>query len=134
MTIAAERAGSQEAKDLFEYLADQELIHRKLFQGLSSAIVVTDIDATTWDEAMEYIAATVDREFFAPEAKIHAIPLGATDGERIHQAIEFEKQTLLFFYGLRDLVRRANQEAVDEIIDQEKSHIRRLSEMIAEQA
>ena len=131
---AAEGASSQQAKDLFQYLADQELIHKKVFEGLSSAIVITDIDATAWDEAMAYIAATVGREFFSVEAKIRAIPLGATEDDRIGQAIEFEKQTLLFFYGLRDLVQATNKETVDEIIDQEKSHIRRLSEMRAELA
>ena len=124
------KAEREEAKDLFKYLAEQEVHHKELFEGLSSQIVFTEIDPATWEEAIGYIVATVDRAFFADDAPIRAIPVGDTLEQMIRQAIGFEKQTLLFFYGLRDIVRPANQPIIDQIIDEEKGHVRRLSAML----
>ena len=44
-----------------------------------------------------------------------------TINDAVNYASEFEKQTLLYFYGIRDAVRE--KELVDEIINEEKSHI-----------
>jgi len=128
---AAGAAGDRpQARQLFSYLAGEELRHKRLFEGLSGTIVVTEIDPTTWDEAVEYIMATVDRAFFSkPDAPIRAVPLGATVDEMLRQAIEFEKQTLLYFYSLRDLVQPSNVPIIDKVIAEEKNHIHRLSAM-----
>jgi rubrerythrin len=42
--------------------------------------------------------------------------------DAIKFAIGFEKETMLYFMGLKDAVK--NKEIVDEIINEEKSHIR----------
>ena len=126
---AAQAADKPQARQLFSFLADEEFRHKKLFEGLSGAIVVTEIDPTTWEEAVEYITATVDQAFFKPDAPIHAVPQGATVNEMLTQAIEFEKQTLLYFYSLRDLVQPSNVPIIDQVIAEEKSHVRRLSAM-----
>ena len=127
---AVRLADQQEAKELFSYLADEEIRHKQIFEGLSSAIVMTEIDPVSWEEAAEYIAATVDREFFEGDAPIRAVPEGTSTDDMLRQAIEFEKQTLLFFYALRDLVQSPNRPLIDRIIDEEKSHVRRLSAML----
>ena len=48
----------------------------------------------------------------------------------VRKAIDFEKDTLLFFYGLRDLVQPVNQRLVDGIIGEEKKHIRELAAIL----
>lgn len=45
-------------------------------------------------------------------------------------AMGFEKETLLFFYNLRDLVTDRDRETISRIIDEEKSHVRRLAGML----
>jgi rubrerythrin len=42
-------------------------------------------------------------------------------------ALGFEKDTLLFFYDLREMVSEAEQKAVTGIIREEKTHLRRLA-------
>lgn len=129
---AAAASDRPQARELFTYLADEEVRHRQVFEGLSGAIVVTEIDPTTWEEAVAYIAAVVDSAFFSKDdAPIRLVPKGATLDEMLQQAIEFEKQTLLYFYSLRDLVQPSNVPIVDRVIAEEKSHIRRLSAMRA---
>lgn len=131
---AAEKAASDaQAKQLFRYLGDQEIAHRRLFERLGGAIVVTEIDPLAWDEALAYIEATVDSAFFAHDAPIHAVTLGETVAAMLEQAIAFEQQTLLYFSSLRDLVQPANRPLVDRVMAEERTHVRRLAAMLKEQ-
>ncbi|MHB1357815.1 MAG: ferritin-like domain-containing protein [Anaerolineae bacterium] len=120
---------SPEARELFTYLADQELQHKLIFANLGGAIIETEIEAVEWQEALEYINATVGQTFFADKAPIRSIPAGSTVREMIERAIAFEQQTLLFFYTLRDLVQPANRSLIDTIVSEERTHVRRLSAM-----
>ena len=126
---AAAAANKPEAKALFTDLGDQEVLHRRTFERLSGAIVVTEIDPTTWDEAVAYIEATVDSAFFGKGAPIQAIPAGATVEEMLTQALRFEQQTLLYFGSLRDLVQPTSRAIVDQIMAEERSHVRLLAAM-----
>ena len=45
-------------------------------------------------------------------------------------AMGFEKETMLFFYNLRDIVPSAAHEIVDRVIVEEKTHARRLAQML----
>ncbi|MHB0856005.1 MAG: ferritin-like domain-containing protein [Anaerolineae bacterium] len=127
---AAEAAQDKGAKELFEYLRAEEVRHKLIFEGLARDIVLTELDPTTWDEVVGYIEATVDQAFFKDDAPIRMIPAGTSLGDMVRRAIGFEQQTLLFFHSLRDLVQPANQPLVDSIIQEERSHVRRLSAML----
>jgi len=131
---AAERAAADPgAKELFRELADQEIAHRRTFERLGGAIVITEIDPSDWDEALAYIRATVDSTFFADDAPIHQVAVGPTVADMLRQAIAFEQQTLLYFSSLRDLVQPANRPLVDQVIAEERSHVRRLAAMLKNQ-
>lgn len=128
---AAERAAETKARDLFLYLADEEVRHREVFESLSDSIVITEIDPTTWQEGLAYIQATVNRAFFSgPGAPIRAISSSTTLDDMVRQAIAFEQQTLLFFGALRDLVQPPNQPMIDHIVAEERNHVRRLAAML----
>ena len=128
---AAERAASAEARELFIYLANEEVRHKETFEALSDRIVVTEIDPTTWEEGIAYIRATIDRAFFSgTNAPIRAIALGATVEEMLRQAIAFEQQTILFFGALRDLVQPPNRPIIDRVVAEERHHVRRLAAML----
>ena len=129
---AAQKADEADAVELFNHLVVEETKHRATFEGLSSAIVVTEIDPTSWEEASAYIASTVDRSFFKKGAPIKLVPECASVKQMVRQAMEFEKQTLLFFYALRDLVRPVNRPIIDQIIEEEKRHVRRLAAQLAD--
>ncbi len=131
---AAEQAQADSARQLFRYLADEEVRHKALFEGLGRQIVFTEVEGADWQEAMDYIAATVESSFFANEAPIRAVPQGATVDDMLHQAIAFEKQTLLFFHTLRDLVQPPNRPLIDEVIAEERRHVVRLSRMLGGQS
>jgi rubrerythrin len=118
-----------EARDLFAYLAEQEARHKVIFAGLGNAIIETEIEPVDWQEALDYINATVGQTFFADNAPIRRIPAGSSVREMVELAISFEQQTLLFFYTLRDLVQPLNRTLIDSIVTEERTHVRRLAAM-----
>jgi rubrerythrin len=122
-TMMTERFKERDAEmaKLFTTLAEKELRHEKIFAGLSEHI--GDSEPEGWEEISQYMRAMVESEFFLGKGK----SLPTMDGiksvlDAVNFAIGFEKETLLYFYGLRDAVKEKG--LVDEIIEEEKSHIR----------
>ncbi|GBE38216.1 hypothetical protein BMS3Bbin08_00819 [bacterium BMS3Bbin08] len=80
------------------------------------------------EEVSRYLRAIVESEFFLGKDKF--LPLleqVKTTMEAVTCALGFEKETLLYFYVLRDVV--GEKDIVGSIIEEEKTHIRQLSEM-----
>jgi rubrerythrin len=127
---AAQATSKPEARELFAYLGDQEVLHRRTFERLAGGIVVTELEPGVWEDALAYIEATVDSAFFQKDAPIQAIPAGASVEAMLMQAMQFEQQTLLYFGSLRDLVQPANRAIVDHIMAEERSHVRRLAALL----
>ncbi len=122
--MVARFKGDDKFVKLFGTLAEKELRHEKTYAEMRD--MVGDEEPEGWEEMSHYLRAIVESEFFMGKNK--ALP--SMDGiktinDAVNYAINFEKETLLYFYGVRDAVRE--KELVDEIINEEKSHIRWLS-------
>lgn len=107
-------------KDLFDTLAQKEKNHEKRFSDLKES--VRDSGLVEWEEVSKYLRAIVESEFFLGRNKslpsmdhIKAVP------DAVRFALGFEKETLLYFYAMRDLIQE--KDVVDQIIKEEKSHI-----------
>jgi rubrerythrin len=50
--------------------------------------------------------------------------------EALHMALGFEKDTLLFYYDLRELMRESDRPIISEIIREEKAHVRRIAGLL----
>ena len=122
-TSAKENAKSAELKDLFAYLAEEELKHKATYEGMTDVI----------GELGDYVQAMIDSSFFlGGDKNINLAAKAADDKEAIDFALGFEKDTLLYFYQLRDIVKPVNKPVIDKIIRQEQIHIQKLSSMKAE--
>lgn len=109
---------------LFSTLAEKELVHEKRFAELLE--IVKDEEPENWEEASEYLRAIVESEFFLGKNKaLPSLSHVRSIDDAINFAIGFEKETLLYFYGLLSSVRE--KEVVEEIINEEKSHIKWLT-------
>jgi rubrerythrin len=115
---------TEELSKLFQILAQKELTHKDRFQELKEITGETEPD--NWEEAASYLRAIVESEFFLGKGKSLPSLEHITDaGDAVRFAMGFEKETILYFVGLRDVVQ--NSEIVDEIISEEKSHIKWLA-------
>jgi rubrerythrin len=109
-----------ELKELFELLASQELKHEKVFVELGKQI--RDGEPEGWDEVSLYLKALVDSEFFLGKDKsLSAIKSVQTAAAAIKFALGFERETLLYYHGLRETIKE--KDIIDEIIKEEKRHI-----------
>jgi rubrerythrin len=107
-------------KRLFETLANKELVHEKMFLELRAMMGGEEPEA--WADVSEYMRAIVESEFFlGREKSLPSLDHLKTVEDAVRFAMGFEKETLLYFYGLRDAVQE--KDVVDEIINEEKSHI-----------
>jgi rubrerythrin len=112
-------------KKLFDSLALKELEHEKIFTGLKGKLGEEKVD--NWDEAALYMRAVVESEFFLGNNKsLPSLEHLQSIDDAVKFAMGFEKETLLYFYGLRDLVK--DHEVFNVIIEEEKSHLRWLSD------
>jgi len=50
--------------------------------------------------------------------------------EAIHIAMQFEKDTMLFFAEMRELVPNAEKDVIKACIDEERSHLKRLMALL----
>ena len=128
----ADKAQSAKVRELFEDLAYQETLHYKTFQELGrTAWDKPLMSPEQWQEYLDYLQATVQSAFFEGEDKaLAAADKAATEQQALRMAMEFEKETLLFFHDLRELVPAGEKPAVLRIIAEEKAHLRRLADML----
>jgi rubrerythrin len=125
----AEAFDSPTLVELFEFLADQEIAHYRFFEKLSSSIPQLTIDAEEWEETSAYIKATTDSRFFVGEDRAIQLAKTATSpAHAIDLAIGFEKDTLLYFYELVKVTPPESRGAAEQIVEEEKRHVKMLSE------
>ena len=127
MEMAKRFRDNPQMKDLCETLARKERDHEKRFTELMG--VVKDAEEEDWDEVSKYLRAIVESEFFLGGGKsLPSLDTVKTVADAVKRAIGFEKETLLYFYAMRDVLRE--KEVVSEIIAEEKSHILWLSRFV----
>ena len=135
----AAKSADPEVKALFEDLAAQERGHYQVFQQMlervkpdpdlstPSTLLRTSID---YDEYQTYLQVALAEALFAGPDKGLTLAKQAKDRETaLRAAMGFEKDTLLFFYDLREMVSEAERGAISNIIVEEKAHLRRLAKM-----
>ena len=117
---------NSELKKLFTLLATHETKHGKRFADLIEKI--GDEEPENWDEVSQYINALVDSEFFlGKDTCLPSLEHVKTALEAIDFALCFERETLLYYYTLKESTKE--KDIVDEIIREEKSHIVWLSNL-----
>ncbi len=126
---ASERAREKSLEELFRYLAEEEGKHLQTFQGFYDTLKKgPETTPYNWEEAKLYLGALVNSRFFTgPDQAINLAKEARTELEALQAAISFEKDTLLFFYEMLEIVKPGDRELVRKIIEEEKRHVRRLS-------
>ena len=132
----AAKSTDPDVKALFEDLAIQEQGHYGVFQRMLGRIdpdarPATAYPSAYYDEYQAYVHVAMEDALFAGPDKALALAAKAEDRETaLRAALGFEKDTMLFFYDLRDMVGEAEREAVSGVIREEQKHLRRLARML----
>lgn len=123
---AAEAISDDAAKELLNRLAAMEDDHEKTFADMRRELTAAEKGATVFDpegDAVAYLKALADtRVFFEKE-----IDTGSMK-EILKSAIEAEKDSIVFYLGMKEAVpEKMGKNRLDAIIKEEMGHIRLLS-------
>lgn len=127
---AAQAVTAPAAKEFLLKLAAMEDGHEKTFQSMRAALKQSEKTSTTFDpqnEAALYLRSLADSRVFA-EKKIDFSSLR----EIFKGAIAAEKESILFYLGMKEIVPETLGKArIDAIIKEEMGHIRLISREMA---
>ena len=127
---AVKKMSEPTLKSLFEWLAEQEVKHREWF-SVKRDQAEMKIKPTDFEKAGSGILQDIlgDQSFSLKEADLDHI---SSVREILDLAIEFERDTILFFEVILSLVvDAATEKELKEIIAEEKLHIELLREKIS---
>jgi rubrerythrin len=126
---ALEGVQNQSVASILRWLADEEVEHAKWFSDLKQAVRKVPIDPRLEDMGRVILQGILGEESFSlKEADLQN--LGSID-KLINLAIEFERDTVLFFQMFESFLEdRESIEHLNKIIEEERRHIQVLEEYL----
>lgn len=129
----ARTCGSEEMKQVFLSLAAMEHQHIETFQKLLSEAPKSVSEGTDAEEYADYFRALIDSAIFNDDlATSELVTQADTDKEAIEVGIEAEKDSILFYEQMRDIVAGDAAADIAGVIREEKAHLRQLAEIKAQ--
>jgi rubrerythrin len=116
--------------DVFKYLKGEEERHIIVFQEILESLEKTEPAESYEGEYINYMKALADEHVFTKKGKGKEIARAVTaDAKAIDIGIGFEKDSIVFYEGMKKVVPEYDIKIVEELIKQEQDHLRRLSEL-----
>jgi len=116
-------------KNLLTYLADEEVKHRKIFEDMVSKIEKYEPPESYPDEYFAYLRAYVDNIIFTEEK----LEKELSKIKEVITAIEFgirrELDSILYYQEMKNFVPEYQYNLIDEVIEEERKHFLKLSEI-----
>lgn len=132
-TQAAAAAKNPDVKRFLEFFAGEEARHQGIFEAMAKRVGQAEIPpGSDAGEYMDYVQALLDSHALfcggAPEKDL----ANAADAEAaIELASRFEKDTILYFREMMDLVPPTESATVKSCLEEERGHLRQLRTMLA---
>ena len=131
---AAKIAGDEAGKELLLTLASWEEQHKKLFSIMRENLsnkdkekALTDSDAN----AAKYLQAVADTHIFNVHEASNILQGNESMRDILNIALGFEKDSIVFFLAMRELVPASlGKDKVDGILGEEMHHVQIISERI----
>ncbi len=118
------------AREVFQHLVDMEREHIQIFQGMLSEADKYQSSATRSGKHATYIQALVDNAVFTDDMIISEMAMQATnDIKALELGISAEKDSILFYHEMTEVMPQQAYPALNKIIAEEKVHLKQLSEL-----
>ena len=132
---AARITKDSKVRKMFERFSDMEHGHRITFEKMRDQLT-SDQRASTYDpagEAAMYLRAVADANGLEGK-KSDMVDFNGNESpaEILKSAIEAEKNSIVFYLGLEDVVDKSDWRKVANIISEEKAHLRSLCNALNE--
>lgn len=121
---------NQETKHVFKYLAEEEEKHIEVFSKILDSVHKYEPPESYPGEYFAYMNALARDYIFTQKDKGGEIAKKTkSDREAIDLGIRFEKDSILFYQGMKKVVPEYDHRVVDGLIAQEQSHLQQLSDL-----
>ena len=126
----ANMAKSPKAKELFAFLAKEEEKHIVVFQKILGGVEKYEPPESYPGEYFAYMNALSSEYVFTQADKGKAIAKEITsEREAMETGIGFEKDSIIFYEGMKKVVPEFDQKVIDSLITQEQGHLKMLSDL-----
>ncbi len=119
---------NQKAKDIFKYLAGEEQKHIATFQKILNSVQKYEPQEAFPGEYFAYMRTLADEYVFTQKDKGSRVAKDTkSDKEAIGLGIGFEKDSIIFYEGVKKVVPQHDHRLLDELVAQEQDHLKKLS-------
>ncbi len=123
-----DKATSQADKDFFSFMAEEEKRHEEIFAHMLARLGGVPLPAgASDDEYLMYVQALLDSHSLFLKNQESLALMSPYD-----RAVQFEKDTLLFFVALEPMVPASEAKYIQACADEEKKHLRMLAKRMGE--
>lgn len=125
----ADKAEDQDTRALFEFLAEEEVNHARVFRDLLKRFESYEPQEQYPEEYFEYLGAFADHILFGRD-DFDAV-MGTIDRaeEALQFAIQQELESILYYLELKKYVPEGEQNLIEKIVEQERSHFFKLTKL-----
>jgi len=128
--FAEQVAKQEEAKKLFAHLAIEEIAHKKIFEGIFAKMEKYSPPESYEGEYSSYLRDYVDSNIiFTKEAMDKELSKVKDTITALDFAIRRELDSILYYHEIKRFVPVAQHATLDQIIDEERKHFSKLSEV-----
>lgn len=127
--LIVKKTKSKEIKETFEWLADEEEKQINALKGILSKIEVCQPFEIYPDEYSMYVQALLKRHTFNNIKKKDLLKKIKTNADAVDTAIEYEKDSLLILYEMKNFVRKQELKVIKKLIKETQNDINRLNSL-----
>jgi len=128
-TLSAQ-AKDIKAKDLFNFLAGEEAKHIVKFQEILKRAEKYQPQGLDADDYYAYMNALAGESVFTQENKGKELAKKVKNSkEAIEMGIGAEKDSIVFYEGMKKAVPEYERKVIDEVIAQEQGHLKKLLDL-----
>ncbi|MFH1140486.1 MAG: ferritin family protein [Chloroflexota bacterium] len=120
-----------QARGVYNNLVEQEHKHQSTFEQMLGSIVAQQDGQHLFEDRALFVKNLAEGAIFTGQKVISDMARRALgDAEAIQIGIGFEKDSILYYTEMRDIVRQVDRDVVDRVISEEKKHLATLSELL----
>lgn len=124
----AKNSNNSAAVDIFKYLAKEEEKHIAVFQGILNSTDKYEPSESYPGEYFAYMKELADEYVFTRKDKGSEIAKNVvSDKEAVDLGIGFEKDSIVFYEGIKKLVPQHDFAVIEKLIGQEQEHLKLLT-------
>ena len=116
-------------QELFSFLADEEIKHKKIYEEMVSKIEKYEPFETFPGEYFAYLRAYADNIIYTQKKFDEEIANIKNINAAIDYAINAELDSILYYQEVKNLVPENQRKTIDGIIEEERRHFVKLSEI-----